>query len=116
MNQLQMLEKIAIIEKAILELKETIKDDGFKEFVPNPVQWDKNLKGKTKSLILILINRYGYDNPIKRDSKFLKDEIWKLRTTDFARILYTLQERNFCKIDSYIGDSRRIESFSFIKP
>jgi len=115
MNQLQMLEKIAIIEKAILELKESISDNQPKESA-YPVQWDKHLKSKTKDLIMSLVNRYGYDYPIKRNAKFIKDEIWKYRVTDFASVLNTLQNRNFAKIESYLGDSNRIESFSFIQP
>ena len=115
MNQLQMLEKIAIIEKAITELKESISDNQPKESA-NPVQWDKNLKTKTKDLIICLVNRYGYDNPIKRDSKFVKDEIWKSRTTDFARILHTLRDRGFCKLVVNTEGSYRIESFTFIQP
>ncbi len=115
MNQLQMLEKIAIIEKAITELKESISDNQPKESA-NPVQWDKNLKGKTKDLIICLVNRYGYDNPIKRDCKFVKDEIWKSRTTDFARILHTLRDRGFCKLVVNTEGSYRIESFTFIQP
>lgn len=116
MNQLQMLEKIAIIEKAILELKESISANANPQPIFTPVQWDKNLKGKTKDLIICLVNKYGYDNPIKRDCKFVKDEIWKSRTTDFARILHTLRDRGFCKLVVNTEGSYRIESFTFIKP
>jgi hypothetical protein len=111
-----MLEKIAIIEKAILELKESISTNQSEQPASNPIQWDKYLKKNTKEFILSLIDRYGYNVPIKRNAKFIKDEIWKYRISDFANILNTLQDRNFCKILSNLGDSNRIEYFSFIQP
>ena len=111
-----MLEKIAIIEKAILELKESISENQPKESAPNPVQWDKFLKSNTRLLILSLIDKFGYNVSIHRNNAFIKEELWKHRVTDFAQVLNTLQERNFCKIESYFGDGNRIQYFKFIKP
>jgi hypothetical protein len=116
MNQLQMLEKIAIIEKAITEIKESISDNQLKESAPNPVQWDKFLKSNTRALILSLIDKYGYNVSILRTNKFIAEKLWEHRVTDFAQVLNTLKERNFCKIESYFGTGNRIQYFKFIKP
>ena len=116
MKQLIILEKIAIIEKAIEELKRYISQIEIQESSPNVIQWDYCLRDHTRSFILTLVSKFGYNQKISRKDKFIKEQLWQHRLTDFAQILNTLQERKFCKIESYVGDSNRIEYFSFIKP
>ena len=116
MNQLMILEKIAIIEKAIEEIKESISQIEIQEKNSNVIQWDYFLRDHTKAFILTLVAKFGYNKKISRKDKFIKEQLWQHRVTDFAQVLKMLQERNFCKIESFIGDSNRIEHFSFIKP
>jgi hypothetical protein len=114
MNQLIILEKIAIIEKAIEEIKASVSQIEIEETSNNVVYWDKGLRDNTKSLVLTLIKKYG-NNKIQRNSNYLKNLLWDYRVTDLAQLLKTLEERNFCKIE-YIAGSNRIEHFSFIQP
>jgi hypothetical protein len=116
MNQLIILEKIAIIERSIEEIKASFLEVEFERTSPNVIQWDYCLRDHTKSFILTLVSKFGYNQKISRKDKFIKEQLWQHRLTDFAQILNTLQERKFCKIESYVGDSNRIEYFSFIKP
>jgi len=116
MNQLIILEKIAIIEKAIQELKESVSQIEIDNKNNNVIQWDYFLRDHTKAFILTLVSKFGYNKKILRNDKFIKEQLWQHRVTDFAQVLKMLQERNFCKIESYVADSNRIEYFSFIKP
>lgn len=114
MNQLIILEKIAIIEKAIQQIKESISIDSNIETNENVIQWDKHMQDKTKSLIHSLINKYGYNVPINRNDKIVAKLEWEHKVKDLSQILKTLKIRNFCEIE-YNENKTRMVNFTFIK-
>ena len=107
---------ISNIKSDLDRLEKLVSMPELKQTNPDAIQWDKCLRENTKSFILTLVSKFGYNQKISRKDKFIKEQLWQHRLTDFAQILNTLQERKFCKIESYVGDSNRIEYFSFIKP